>query len=147
MTTVRYASLDDLDVLAPLFDAYRVFYGAQSDVAAARVFLAERLALAESVLLLAEDDGVAVGFGQLYPLFSSVGMRRTWLLNDLFVAEAARGRGVARALMHKARDHARASGAARLRLSTAHTNGAAQALYESLGYVLDTEYRGYSLAV
>ncbi|GHD67120.1 GNAT family N-acetyltransferase [Jeongeupia chitinilytica] len=145
MTTVRHASLDDLDVLVPLFDAYRQFYKQASDVDGVRDYLGERLALRESVLLLAENAGRAVGFVQLFPLFSSVGMRRVWLLNDLFVTDSARGQGVARALMGTARGHAQATGAASLRLSTAHANHAAQALYESLGYQRDTEFQGYAL--
>ncbi|WP_432723953.1 GNAT family N-acetyltransferase [Jeongeupia wiesaeckerbachi] len=142
---VRYASLDDLDVLAPLFDAYRVFYAQPSDPAVAHGFLAERLSLRESVLLLAEADGVACGFIQLYPYFSSIAATRAWSLMDLYVTESARGAGVARALMNKATEHARQTGASHLELSTAHDNIRAQALYESLGYELDTVYRYYSL--
>ncbi|GHD67124.1 GNAT family N-acetyltransferase [Jeongeupia chitinilytica] len=144
---VRYASLDDLDALAPLFDAYRVFYKQPSDPVLARAFLAERLGLRESVLLLAERDGSACGFIQLYPYFSSIAATRTWSLMDLYVAETARGGGVARLLMAKAAEHARATGASHLELSTAHSNSRAQALYESLGYTLDTVYRYYSLAL
>ncbi|KAF0811976.1 dTDP-fucosamine acetyltransferase [Andreprevotia sp. IGB-42] len=146
-TSVRYASLDDLAALTPLFDAYRVFYREASNLAASRAFLQQRLALNESVLLLAEIDGVASGFIQLYPLFSSASMARIWLLNDLFVTESARGQGVARALMEKARQHGVATGALRLELSTAHANLAGQALYESLGYQLDQEFRYYALAL
>lgn len=150
MPTVRYASLDDLDLIAPLFAAYRVFYEQAYDLATARAFIAERLALRESVILLAldekDDAGAALGFIQLYPIFSSIAAQRIWLLSDLFVSDAAREQGVARQLMNKATQHARDSGAAWLELSTAHTNTKAQALYESLGYQLDTVYRYYSLA-
>ncbi|BCL76314.1 N-acetyltransferase [Jeongeupia sp. HS-3] len=144
---VRHAGLDDLDALAPLFDAYRVFYRQQSDLALARDYLRQRLMRHESVLLLAELDGKPAGLIQLYPMFCSIVAEPIWVLNDLYVADAARGRGVARALMTKACDHARASGAARIELSTAHGNRTAQALYESLGYELDTVYRYYSLSL
>ncbi|WP_348945831.1 GNAT family N-acetyltransferase [Chitinibacter sp. FCG-7] len=145
---IRYATLDDLDLIAPLFAAYRVFYEQAHDLPAARAFIAERLSLRESVILLGQDDaGAALGFIQLYPVFSSIAAERIWLLSDLFVSDAARGQGVARALMSKATQHARDSGAAWLELSTAHTNRKAQALYESLGYQLDTVYRYYSLGV
>ncbi|MBM5574824.1 GNAT family N-acetyltransferase [Deefgea sp. CFH1-16] len=148
MCLIRYANLDDLDALAAVFDAYRVFYQMPSDLALARQFLGERLALGESVILLAEGDSGAVqGFIQLYPLFSSSLCQRILLLNDLYVIEAARGQGVARQLMQKAAAHAKAVGAARLELSTAHSNTRAQALYESLAYQLDREFRNYSLAV
>jgi ribosomal protein S18 acetylase RimI-like enzyme len=142
---VRYATLDDVERVAPLFDAYRVFYQERSDLNLAQQFLRERLALGESVILLAELNGYAAGFIQLYPLFSSSTCRRILLLNDLFVAKSARGRGVARRLMGYAKEHAEQVGISRLELSTAHSNLQAQALYESLGYQLDREFRYYSL--
>src|SRR5581483_10999258 len=94
---VTQATLDDLDALAPLFDGYRVFYRRASNLPAAREFLRERLALRESVIFIARNErGEALGFTQLYPCFSSVSARRLWILNDLFVAESARGLGGAR---------------------------------------------------
>lgn len=135
--TISRATPAELDTVAPLFDAYRVFYGKRSDVAAARAFLDERLTNDESVVLLARDDASSsgLGFTQLYPSFSSVAARRLWILNDLFVAEHARRRGVARALMQGARELALQTGAIRLTLQTERRNTQAQALYESLGYV------------
>src|SRR6266851_4244256 len=95
--TIR-AGLDDLEALAPLFDGYRRFYRQPSDPQAARAFLAERLKRNESVIFVAVLDGGIVGFTQLYPLFSSVSMKRLWLLNDLFVAPEARRTGAGRGL-------------------------------------------------
>ena len=69
---IRRATPVDLDAIAPLFDAYRRFYGQPGDLPRARVFLSERMQAGDSVVLLAERDGHAVGFTQLYPLFSSV---------------------------------------------------------------------------
>ena len=96
MSTVQRATIADLDALVPLFDGYRVFYAQPSDPALARRFLDERLRRDESVILIARDDGdesgAALGFTQLYPMFSSVRAARTWILNDLFVAPAARPR-------------------------------------------------------
>jgi len=143
---VTQATLDDLDALAPLFDGYRVFYRRASDLPAAREFLRERLALRESVIFIARNErGEALGFTQLYPCFSSVSARRLWILNDLFVAESARGLGVARALMDAAHKYARQTGAIRLVLQTARDNARAQALYESLGYVRSDGMYEYSL--
>lgn len=143
---VTQATPDDLDALAILFDCYRVFYKRASNLTAARDFLRERLSLRESVIFLARDaNGEALGFTQLYPCFSSVSARRLWILNDLFVAESARGRGVARTLMDAARKHAMQTGAIRLTLQTAHDNVRAQALYESLGYVRSEGMYEYSL--
>ena len=144
---VRTADIHDLDALAPLFDAYRQFYGQRADLPRARAFLAERFAHHESLILLAERDGAAAGFTQLYPLFSSVRTARVYLLNDLFVAASARRAGVARALLIAAAEHARELGAAGLSLSTALDNAPAQALYESLGWVRDRQFCEYSLAL
>jgi ribosomal protein S18 acetylase RimI-like enzyme len=141
------ATLDDLDALATLFDGYRVFYKQASDPALARAFIEERLQHDESVIFIARDGGnrEALGFTQLYPMFSSVSARRIWVLNDLFVAPAARKCGVAHALMDCARDFAMRAGALRLILETAENNHAAQALYESLGYVRESGERHYAL--
>jgi GNAT superfamily N-acetyltransferase len=145
--TVRQATIHDLDLVAPLFDAYRQFYGQPADRERARRFLCERFQHHESVVLLALDqEGEGMGFVQLYPLFSSVRAKRTYLLNDLFVAPDARRRGVAAALMHEAEAFARAIGAAGLSLTTAHTNEPAQRLYESLGWKRDEQYREYAIA-
>lgn len=145
---IAQAAPGDLDALAPLFDAYRVFYGKTSDPALARAFLRERIERDESVIFLARDaaSGEALGFTQLYPCFSSVSARRLWILNDLYVDAKARRRGTARTLMQRAREHAEATNAIRLILQTAHDNRHAQALYESLGYAREgAAFVGYTL--
>jgi hypothetical protein len=58
---VRQATISDLDLLAPLFDAYRQFYRKPGDLDLARRFLRERLAHNESIVFLAvRPDGSAV---------------------------------------------------------------------------------------
>jgi GNAT superfamily N-acetyltransferase len=145
---VKRAALEDLEAVAPLFDAYRQFYGQRSDLAAARAFLAERLGRDESVVFIAlAAEGDALGFTQLYPSFSSVSLKRLWVLNDLFVGPGARREGVGRRLLDRARDWAIETGAKGLILATAVTNGAAQSLYESCGWRRDDEYQHYYLFV
>lgn len=136
-------------MLAPLFDAYRIFYGQSSNLELAEKFLFDRLSTDESVILFCRQSsgGSPAGFTQLYPSFSSTSAGRIWILNDLFVSPAFRRLGVARVLIRAAHDHARATGALEVVLSTAHTNKAAQALYESIGYRQDTEFRTYSFAI
>ena len=131
------AELPQLALLAPLFDAYRVFYGQTSDVAAAQDFLAARLSAGESVVFLALLGGESVGFTQLYGSFSSVSLQRLWILNDLFVAPAARRNGVASVLLERALEYARETGAQGLTLQTATDNRSAQALYEAHGWEQD----------
>ena len=87
---VRQATIFDLDLLTPLFDAYRQFYRRPSDLGLARRFLLERFQHNHSVVFLAmRQDGSAVGFTQLFPSFSSASAARILILNDLVCA--ARG--------------------------------------------------------
>ena len=141
---IRRATDADIARIAPLFDAYRSFYGQPPDIARADAFLRARLARGESALLLAERDGEAIGFTQLYPLFSSVRTARLWLLNDLFVADSARRQGVARGLLDAAAAFAREQGAAGLMLETGRDNHPARALYRAAGWNEDAS-QWYSL--
>ena len=147
MTTlsISRAGPADLDALALLFDAYRQFYGQPTDVPRARDWLRSRLRVGESVVLVAKRGADAVGFVQLYPMFSSVRTARTWILNDLFVEPAARRGGVARALLQAAAAFAREDGAAGLSLETGRDNAAARALYRAAGWHED-ETQWYSLS-
>jgi ribosomal protein S18 acetylase RimI-like enzyme len=144
---VRQAVLADLDALASLFDGYRQFYGQSSDVAAARAFLQARFEHAQSTIFLAESEGQAVGFTQLYPSFSSVSMARVLVLNDLYVVPRARRLRVGQSLLNAAAAHAKQLGAIRLSLSTAVDNTSAQALYESQGWGRDQKFLAYHLAL
>lgn len=135
---VHRAGLDDLGDLVPLFSDYRVFYGQPRDPETARQFLHARLSRGESTVFLARTDGIAhaapLGFVQLYPMFSSVRAAKLYVLNDLYVAEHARRRGVALALMAAASEFGQREGAIRLELETAHDNLGAQALYRGQGW-------------
>jgi len=144
---VRRAGLDDLDFLAPLFDAYRRFYRLPGDLASARAFLNDRLARHESVIFLAVAQGRAIGFTQLYPSFSSVSMAPIFVLNDLFVDPEARRTGAGAALLQAAAEYGRRNGAIRLMLETEITNTTAQGLYEKMGWKRDTEYYVYTLTL
>jgi ribosomal protein S18 acetylase RimI-like enzyme len=145
--TIRQATVDDVEQLVPLFDAYRQFYGRTSDVAAAQTFLLARFSNRESTLFIAHEGDTASGFAQLYPSFSSVSLARIFILNDLFVQEQARRTGVASSLLSAAASFAVSLGAVRLSLSTALTNDAAQALYRSAGWNRDQQFSVYHLAL
>ncbi len=145
---VRQATIGDLELLVPLFDAYRQFYRKASDMALARQFLLERFQHNQSVIFLAlQQDGAALGFTQLYPSFSSTAAARIFILNDLFVVPAARRMGIASSLLREATNFAKAVGAVRLTLSTEVANETAQALYESEGWIRSTDFYGYDLPV
>ena len=139
------ATLEHLDDIVPLFDAYRVWYNKSSDLLKARRFLAERLLQSENALFLVyTEGGVAAGFTQLYPMFSSVRMARLWILNDLFVAPTARGNGYSVALIEKAKEFALKTGAAGLVLETDKTNDIGNKLYPRTDFVLDTTGNHYT---
>jgi ribosomal protein S18 acetylase RimI-like enzyme len=141
----RLATPADLDAIAPLFDAYRGFYKQESDINAGREFLRERLEHDQSVILVAEVDGVIGGFVQLYPSFSSVRLGTEWILNDLFVAPEHRRLGLGRLLVQASMAHARETGALSLELLTEVDNSSAQSLYESLGWKRTTEFYRYTI--
>lgn len=145
---ISRAGAADLADLTRLFDAYRMFYGQPSEPTQASSFVWNRLTQGDSVIFLARgEDGSVIGFTQLYPTFSSIACRRAFVLNDLYVDEAARGRGVARALLVAARAHAVGVGAAYISLETAVDNTRAQALYESFGFRRDTQFLTYALSL
>jgi GNAT superfamily N-acetyltransferase len=135
------------DAVAALFDLYRQFYEQVPDLEGAQRFIRERLERGQSVIFLALKDGRGVGFTQLYPSFSSVSMRRLWILNDLYVAAEARTLGVGRALLERAREFAIETGAKGLELATATDNLAAQRLYEKTNWKKDLEFFHYYLYV
>lgn len=142
--TVRRATVEDLNRLVPLFDAYRQFYEQPSDLVMARQFLKDRFERNESVVLIAEDrEGATVGFVQLFPTFSSILAAPVYILHDLFVTPVARRRSVGTLLMNAAVDTARAAGAVRLELATAITNDPARRLYKKLGWKRDDEFYVY----
>ena len=134
---------EKVGLIAPLFDAYRQFYGQPPDLEGARQFLFERLQRGESVIFAVVENENALGFTQLYPSFSSVSLKPIWILNDLFVVEKARHRGIGARLLMASRDHATQTGAARLVLSTAVENVTAQALYERQGWQKDSGFAHY----
>lgn len=144
---VRQAVLSDLDALAQLLDGYRQFYGRPCDIRAAREFLLARFNHGESTLFIAHERNTPTGFAQLYPSFSSVSLARTFVLNDLFVHEHARRKGVASKLMSAAVEFAGSLGAVRVSLSTATTNETAQALYQSTGWNRDEQFHVYHFAI
>ena len=134
---------EQLDALAALFDAYRVFYRKESDLQGAKAFLQELMDQKQSVVFVAEVDGDLVGFTQLYPLFSSTNMAKLWLLNDLYVQPEIRGKAIGKALLKAAQDHCVATQAKGLSLETEKTNQIGNGLYPKMDFVCDDEHNFY----
>lgn len=140
---VRQAALADLPQVAPLFDLYRQFQGEPSDPEAGDRFLRARLDHGETVLFLATLDDRPLGMAQLYPIYSSVSLRRVFILNDLFVHADGRRRGVAAALLDALEAYAWSMGASSLRLNVARDNLQAQAVYDARHWQRDDHYFMY----
>ncbi len=138
------AGAEHLDELAPLFDAYRIFYQQHSNVKAGKYFLEERITKNESEIFIAiDDDKRIIGFVQLYPVFSSTRLKKYWLLNDLFVDAASRGKGIAVALIQAVKDLCINSGSCGMMLETAKTNIEGNKLYPKTGFILDENHNYY----
>jgi len=140
---IRKADIGDIKEVAVLFNQYRIFYKQVSDIDAAQKFLTERMQHSESVIFVVILDHTMVGFTQLYPIFSSVSMKRAWLLSDLFVAPEARGSGAADNLLKAAQQMGADTSSRWMLLQTATTNHRAQKVYERNGWKKDHEYFSY----
>lgn len=141
----RLANIYDLRQLSLLFDEYRVFYEQVSDVQKAKTFLADRIINGESIIFIAEDKfGILAGFIQLYPIFSSVRMRRLWLLNDLYVHPDFRGQQVGVLLMEQSKSYAVETNTCGIILETAKSNTIGNSLYPKVGFTLDEAHNYYS---
>ncbi|WP_246047060.1 GNAT family N-acetyltransferase [Leptospira ognonensis] len=138
---IEQAGVDKLDAMVDLFNEYRIFYGKTSDLDGCRSFLFDRIVNRQSIIFLAKTiDHSYIGFTQLYPIFSSVSMQRTLILNDLYVKENARRKGVAEKLMQTVIGYGKATGNKGLQLETAKENATAQALYQKFGFQIEDTY-------
>lgn len=134
--SIARATATDLDDLLVLLRAYCDFYEV-TPTDQELMTLAQTLVedpRHEGVQLLARDpNGDAVGFATLYWSWSTTEGCRIGIMNDLFVAEAARGRGLAERLIEACRIECAQRGARRLTWQTAPDNLRAQAVYDRVG--------------
>ncbi len=140
---IMKADITSLDLITPLFNAYRMFYEQTCDLEGARQFIQERIANQESVIFLAMEGETAVGFTQLYPTFSSVGMKKGYILNDLYVDATYRKKGIGIALIQEVFQFCEERNAHFVQLETASDNVQAKTLYEKMGMQLSNEYDCY----
>ena len=147
---IRRIDLSEANLVAGLFDKYRVFYEKDSDINLAEQFIKTRLGNNESVIFVVLDGELPIGFTQLYPKYSSVSAVKNWILNDLYVEPSYRKQGVGETLIKTAMDFAKGDGATYVQLETAVDNYTAQSLYEGIGFqkqAPDTEYFVYRIPV
>ena len=82
---IRRATEADVEEVTDLFVSYLEFYRRGCEPSSAKNFICERLAKGDSEIFLATTSSGAVAFVQLYPAFSSLSMKRIWILNDMYV--------------------------------------------------------------
>ena len=126
----------DLGELLGLMRAYCAFYDtAPADAALlelARTLIADPQR--EGVQLLARDaDATAAGFATVFWSWDTTEAARIGIMNDLFVAPAARGAGLADRLIEAALASCGERGAVRLEWLTGPDNVRAQAVYDRVG--------------
>lgn len=132
--TIARATTADADAVVPLFDAYRAFFAGPDDLARSRRFLEERLRAEDSIVFFAAADAHALGFIQLYPLWSSWYCRKIWFLSDLYVREESRKCGIGRRLVERSVEHAVATGASSIMVELPHREPHLKKFYASLGF-------------
>lgn len=143
------ATLEHLEQLTPLFVSYREHFGQLPYPDSSRKFLERRIRNKESVIYLAQadDDDKILGFCQLYSSFSSLSLKRVWILNDIYVCQDARRQLVADNLIHTAKQMAKQTNAVRLRVASSVDNLVAHKLYESIGFSEDHEFKSFVLPI
>jgi GNAT superfamily N-acetyltransferase len=141
---VRRAESGDLELLTGLIAGFRDWWGKSEpgDVAIGET-VEHLLRDPDTEFLLADD----VGFCQLrYRLSVWTGVEDCWL-EDLYVTDAARGKGYGRALVEAALDSARERGCRRIELDVNEENAGALALYLSSGFTLEPKPPGRTLFI
>lgn len=131
---IKQATIEDIDELTKLFAEYRVFYKQEYEPEKSKEFLTKRFKNSDSVIFVAMENGNYAGFTQLYPSFTSVGMKEIWILNDLYINVNYRNKGAAKKLIEKAIEFSKETNRKRIVLSTAFDNYSAQKLYEKQGF-------------
>lgn len=140
---IKIATIEEVTNIAPLFNAYRMFYDQANNLAEAASFLSDRITNNDSIIFCALHNDKYIGFTQLYPTFSSVSMKKAYILNDLYVDENFRRMNVAAQLMDAAFHFAEDNGARFVALETGMDNVQAQALYEKVGMIHEQNVKHY----
>jgi GNAT superfamily N-acetyltransferase len=133
--TIRLARAEDADTIHGFIVGLAVYERAPDAVEVTPAVLRAQLASPRPPFecLIAERDGVAVGFALFFPTYSTWRGTPGIHLEDLFVVEAHRRRGVGRALVRRLAALARERGCARLELAVLDWNAPAIAFYRALG--------------
>jgi GNAT superfamily N-acetyltransferase len=134
---IRPIAREDHDRWLPLWDGYNEFYGRSGATALDPGITAttwQRFFDAEEPVhaLVAEDEGRLIGLTHYLYHRSTTAIAPICYLQDLFTSEAARGKGVGRALIEGVYSRAQAAGAPRVYWQTHETNATAMQLYDRI---------------
>ena len=142
------ANVNHIKQVGELFDLYRQFYKYVSNINESTDYISERMKNNESIIFFATNkQKEAMGFVQLYETFGSLDLGKIIILYDLYVKKDHRKNKIGRQLMLKSHEYAKKINAKRIQLSTATDNFIGQSLYESLGFVKDTDFYTYDLEI
>ena len=142
------ANVNHIKQVGELFDLYRQFYKYVSNINESTDYISERMKNNESIIFFATNkQKEAMGFVQLYETFGSLDLGKIIILYDLYVKKDHRKNKIGRQLMLKSHEYAKKINAKRIQLSTSTDNFIGQSLYESLGYVKDTEFYTYDFEI
>ncbi|MFT6809387.1 MAG: GNAT superfamily N-acetyltransferase [Saprospiraceae bacterium] len=144
--SIELVTLSNLNIVTPLFDAYRVFYNQESNIPACHKFLKVLIEGRKNHMwMVINAQQHPMGFVNLYPSYTSVGMAPVFILNDLYVDPKNRKSGVGTILVEHAVKWAKSRGAIRLHLETGNENTSAQKLYEGMGWKKEKDTLFYYL--
>ncbi len=135
--SIRPVTRGDYDQWLPLWEGYNAFYERTGPTALAPQITAMTWArffdAYEPVhALVAESDGRLIGLTHYLFHRSTTAIEPLCYLQDLFTSQAARGKGVGRALIHAVYDRARLAGSPRVYWQTQETNHTAMLLYDKV---------------
>ena len=142
------AEVNHIEQVGKLFDLYRQFYKYESNLIESTNYIKDRINKKESKIFIAINDAnEAIGFVQLYETFGSLDLGKIIILYDLYVEKGYRKNKVGRQLMIRSHEYAKKIKAKSVQLSTSTDNFIGQSLYESLGYVKDTDFYTYDFEI
>ena len=135
--SIRPVSRRDYDQWLPLWDGYNAFYGRSGATALSQEITAMTWArffdAYEPVhALVAESGGELLALAHYLFHRSTTAIEPVCYLQDLFTGEAARGKGVGRALINRIYEQARLAGSPRVYWQTHETNLTAMRLYDKI---------------
>lgn len=146
---IKQATIENIDEISKLYDEYRISDNQKSDLNGVKSFLSDCFKNKESIIFYAVEakSNNLIGFTQLFTSFASISMKRSLILNDLYVCECSRNQGVAKLLLDAVKSYAIQVKAYGIGLTTEINNDNAQRLYEKNGYKKDLSVYQYYMDI